>query len=119
MRRPRTAAAARPNRIIIGGAGTCVPLLVPPELDEELPELLPDDELLEPLLDEEEEDEDDELEVELVMLPELPPVDIPLVLIPPLEEPDEEDDEDELLELLDDEDDPPVLPLVVVLPPFE
>ncbi|QYU67620.1 hypothetical protein J4558_22375 [Leptolyngbya sp. 15MV] len=78
MPRPSTAAAAAPNRISIGGAGTGVPLL-PPE-DEVLPL---DDELL--LDDEELDDVDDEELVLLVMLPELEP----LVEIPP-------DDEDEL-----------------------
>ena len=33
MRRPRIAAAAKPNSAIIGGAGTSVPLLLP-EVDE-------------------------------------------------------------------------------------
>lgn len=81
LRRARTAAAAAPNRIVIGGAGTGVPLL---PLEEELEELLLDDDEDELLLDE-------ELElVELVILPVLEP--IPLLL-------DEEEDDDELLEL--------------------
>ena len=57
FRRPRIAAAAAPNRIVIGGAGTGVPLVVPPLVDEEL------------LLDELEE-LDELLEDELELLPE-------------------------------------------------
>ena len=82
LRRRSAAAAAAPNRIVIGGAGTGVPLLEPchPLLD-------PDDE---PLVDELPLVEllpevDDEPEVLVVMFPELDPlVDQPLVL---LEEP--------------------------------
>ena len=51
-RRPRIAAAAKPNSAIIGGAGTSVPLLVP------LPELV-------------EEDVDDEVELEVDVLLEV------------------------------------------------
>jgi hypothetical protein len=92
--RPRIAAAAAPNRIIIGGAGTGVPLL--PDVPE-----LPDEELLEDeLLDE---DDDDELElVLLVMLPELEP----LVEMPLEEELPDEEDDDELDPL--DEPEPPL-----------
>jgi len=59
LRRPRIAAAARPNRIVIGGAGTSCPpeeplleLLELELLDEDDPLLLPLDELEpdEPLL---------------------------------------------------------------------
>lgn len=53
LRRPRMAAAARPNRIVIGGAGTSVPLLVAPDVIPELPLVLPEVE------------EDVEVEVEL------------------------------------------------------
>ena len=71
LRRPSTAAAAAPNRIIIGGAGTGVPLLDPchplePEVEDE-DELLVEDEVLDDVLLE----VDDEVEVLLVMLPEL------------------------------------------------
>lgn len=64
MRRISAAAAAAPNSIVIGGAGTGVPPVLDPcqPLDE------PDEELLE--------DELDELDdpVEVVMLPELDPL---------------------------------------------
>lgn len=39
MRRPKIAAAPRPNRIVIGGAGTGVPL--DPEVDPVVPPLVP------------------------------------------------------------------------------
>jgi hypothetical protein len=73
LRRPSTAAAAAPNRIIIGGAGTGVPLLEPchPLEVDELP-LVDDD--VELLVDEDVElllEVEDELDVLLVMLPEL------------------------------------------------
>lgn len=117
LRRPRIAAAAAPNKMVIGGAGTSVPLLVPPE---ELDELL---EPLEELEDEELElDEDELLDEEelvlLVILPELLPlVDMPLVLPPELEELDE----DELEELDDDEllDEEPLLEEEPLLDPPE
>jgi hypothetical protein len=71
LRRTRAAAAAAPNRTIIGGAGTGVPLV------DDQPEE-PEDEP-----DEEELDEDELLLLELVevlMLPELEPlVEIPLL----------------------------------------
>ena len=51
LRRPSTAAAAAPNRIVIGGAGTGVPLLPPEEDEPLLEELDEEDEELEPLLD--------------------------------------------------------------------
>lgn len=88
LRRLRTAAAAAPNKIIIGGAGTGVP----PELDE-----LPEEELL--LLLELDELLDEEELVELVMLPELEPlVEIPPLLLLDDEDPDElEPDEPEPL----------------------
>lgn len=61
-----TAAAAAPNRISIGGAGTSWPpevvVVEPPEveeLDEEL-ELLDEELLLDPLVDEDELDDEDE-----------------------------------------------------------
>ena len=103
--------------MVIGGAGTSVPLLVPPE---ELDELL---EPLEELEDEELElDEDELLDEEelvlLVILPELLPlVDMPLVLPPELEELDE----DELEELDDDEllDEEPLLEEEPLLDPPE
>jgi hypothetical protein len=68
LRRISAAAAAAPNRIVIGGAGTGVPPLED-ELDEELEEV---EELEEP---------DDPVEV--VMLPELEP----LVEMPDVEDP--------------------------------
>lgn len=73
LRRARTAAAAAPNRIVIGGAGTGVPLedpCHPLDPDEEVDELEDDELLLEDelLVDDE---VDDELDVLLVMLPEL------------------------------------------------
>ena len=112
LRRDSTAAAAAPNRIIIGGAGTGVPLLEPCQpLDD------PDeDPLEEPLVDELDEllpdDEPEVLElVEVVMLPELDPlVDTPLLepLLLPDDEPDELPEDDEELPL--DPEDEPLLP---------
>lgn len=95
-RRPKTAAAARPNSTIIGGAGTSWPpdvLLLDEVDDEELLEVELEDEVLlleEPLLLE------DPVEV---------PVDVPVE--------DELDDEDELDE---DEDDDELLVLLVMSP---
>jgi hypothetical protein len=77
LRRPSTAAAAAPNRIIIGGAGTGVPLLEPCQPLE--PEVLDDDELLDDVLLELEV----EVEVLLVMLPE---VDVLVDTLPEVEE---------------------------------
>jgi len=78
------AAAAAPNRIIIGGAGTGVPLDDPCQpLDEPDEEPLVDELPLVELLPEV--DDEPEVLVEVVMLPELDPlVDQPLVV---LEEP--------------------------------
>jgi hypothetical protein len=82
LRRISAAAAAAPNRIVIGGAGTGVPPLDPCHpLDD------PDEEPLEDELDEEleevEELEEPDDPVEVVMLPELEP----LVEMPDVEDP--------------------------------
>lgn len=95
LRRASAATAAAPNRTIIGGAGTGVPLVDDhPEVDPLDEELELELELLELL----------ELElVDVLMLPELDPlVDIPLL-------PDEELLPDELLLDPDDPFDPPQL----------
>lgn len=77
LRRPTSVAAAAPNRISIGGAGTSVP---PELLEVEPPEVEELDEL---------EDELDVLDEELVEPPEEPDED---------EEPDDELDEEPLLD---------------------
>lgn len=72
MRRPSTAAAAAPNRISIGGAGTGVPLLDPCQPLDDPEVLLEVDELVEEeLLDDVDDDVEDEVEVLLVTLPEV------------------------------------------------
>jgi hypothetical protein len=112
-RRPNTAAAAAPNRISIGGAGTWCPplvLVVPPLVD--------DDELVEDEDDVEVDDDVEELPLVLVDPPEVAPLE---VAPPELEVDDEPLDDDELDDDEDDELDPelplePELPLDPELP---